>query len=105
MISLLLVQTRNHHKTSDPVIHPSLTDLCQSCSDLYNWNLCKEDLKDPVLFMCGHQSCKQCVSLYWNQKDPPVDHPCHKCKVHLQNNTENTGKLNYSTSLKTTDSN
>ncbi|XP_034532465.1 NLR family CARD domain-containing protein 3-like [Notolabrus celidotus] len=45
----------------------------QSCS------VCTEVLRDPVQYMCGHWSCKQCVGTDLDQHDSPEDHPCKRC--------------------------
>ncbi|XP_026200303.1 E3 ubiquitin-protein ligase PRT1-like [Anabas testudineus] len=83
------VSMKSDSSKFQPVNFRAETLKCEVSEERSHCSVCKEDLKDPVLFMCGHQSCKQCVSFYWDQNDPPVDHLCHDCEVNSPNNTEN----------------
>lgn len=60
-------------------------------------SVCKEDLRDPVHFHCGHSSCKQCVSSDWDQSEPPADYYCPQCGKKFKNGDKNedTGTFNY----------
>ncbi|XP_017261032.1 NACHT, LRR and PYD domains-containing protein 12-like [Kryptolebias marmoratus] len=42
--------------------------------------VCEDVLKESVTFMCGHRSCKQCVSSAWDQSGSQADHPCPTCQ-------------------------
>ncbi|XP_041821608.1 NLR family CARD domain-containing protein 3-like isoform X2 [Chelmon rostratus] len=70
---------------------PELTGEPSSCS------VCMEVLRDPVHFVCGHWSCKQCVSSDWDQYDSPAEYPCAKCgkkqKSEHQSDTEEDGYI------------
>uniref|UniRef100_A0AAQ6IBS8 B30.2/SPRY domain-containing protein n=1 Tax=Anabas testudineus TaxID=64144 RepID=A0AAQ6IBS8_ANATE len=87
------VSMKSDSSKFQPVNFRAETLKCEVSEERSHCSVCKEDLKDPVLFMCGHQSCKQCVSFYWDQNDPPVDHLCHDCEVNSPNNTENRGDV------------
>ncbi|XP_076738479.1 NLR family CARD domain-containing protein 3-like isoform X1 [Maylandia zebra] len=58
-------------KSEGSMYQPVNFGKTQSCP------VCKEVLKDPVQFMCGHESCKQCVSS--DQSDSPAEDSCPQC--------------------------
>nr|XP_020444027.1 protein NLRC3-like isoform X1 [Monopterus albus] len=59
---------------------------CQLSGDFISCSLCKEAVRDPVQFMCGHRSCKQCVSSDCDQSDLPVTNSCPQCGENVHNN-------------------
>ncbi|XP_076581067.1 protein NLRC3-like isoform X2 [Chaetodon auriga] len=80
-----------------PINFPEKTES-QPTGEPSSCSVCMEVLRDPVHFICGHWSCKQCVSSDWDQYDSPADHPCDKCgkkfqreSEHLSDTEEDTG--------------
>ncbi|KAK2863273.1 hypothetical protein Q5P01_002806 [Channa striata] len=53
-----------------------------------NCSVCNAHLRDPVQFICGHWSCKQCVSSVRDQSDSPADEPCPKCGKRVRGDPE-----------------
>ncbi|RVE60839.1 hypothetical protein OJAV_G00184440 [Oryzias javanicus] len=48
-------------------------ELLSCCS------LCEDVLKHPVSTSCGHWFCRQCITSYWDQKDPSGLCSCPQC--------------------------
>ncbi|XP_051257908.1 NACHT, LRR and PYD domains-containing protein 12 isoform X1 [Dicentrarchus labrax] len=75
-------------KSDSSLFRPLNFDLEKTESQLHEepscCSVCKEVVKDPVQSVCGHWSCKQCVSSDWDQSDSPADYPCTKCGKKLR---------------------
>ncbi|XP_078138500.1 uncharacterized protein LOC144538312 [Centroberyx gerrardi] len=69
--------------------------------ELSSCPVCGEDLRDPVSFACGHQSCRKCVSSDWDQSGSPENYACPECgkkcrkdPKYRENTDKDTGKCN-----------
>uniref|UniRef100_A0A672IPL0 NACHT domain-containing protein n=1 Tax=Salarias fasciatus TaxID=181472 RepID=A0A672IPL0_SALFA len=54
------------------------TDVCEE-QQLSCCALCKDVLKDPVWWSCGHQVCRQCSSSHWDQGSSSGASCCPQC--------------------------
>ncbi|MEQ2285759.1 hypothetical protein AMECASPLE_035175, partial [Ameca splendens] len=50
--------------------------------------LCRDLLKDPVSTSCGHQFCRQCISLYWDQSASAGPSSCPQCGKRSRSSSE-----------------
>ncbi|XP_029940952.1 NLR family CARD domain-containing protein 3-like isoform X2 [Salarias fasciatus] len=60
---------RPPHFSAEPGASPAKrrrTDVCEE-QQLSCCALCRDVLKDPVWWSCGHQVCRQCSSSHWDQ--------------------------------------
>lgn len=56
-------------------------------------SICKEVQRDLVPFICGHRSCKRCVTLGMDQLDLLTDSSCPDCREKfLKATLKDTGK-------------
>ncbi|XP_054910619.1 E3 ubiquitin-protein ligase TRIM39-like [Poeciliopsis prolifica] len=60
--------------------------MASACSILYEeqvlCSICLGEFKEPVSTPCGHNFCKDCITLYWNSQD---NAQCPLCKRKLGN--------------------
>ncbi|KAK2863270.1 hypothetical protein Q5P01_002803 [Channa striata] len=72
------VSMKSHLSMFDPINFGAESSNSE-VPELSSCLVCKEVLRDPVDFVCGHRSCKQCLSSNWDQFDSPVQYHCPEC--------------------------
>ncbi|XP_029943208.1 NACHT, LRR and PYD domains-containing protein 14-like [Salarias fasciatus] len=66
------------------------TDVCEE-QQLSCCALCKDVLKDPVWWSCGHQVCRQCSSSHWDQGSSSGASCCPQCAERSRSRAALTG--------------
>lgn len=71
------------------ILYRQLTGEPSSCA------VCGDVMKDLVQLICGHWSCKQCLSSDREMSDSPAPYPCVQCGKKPRHTEEDTGKFKY----------
>ncbi|XP_032440017.1 protein NLRC3-like isoform X1 [Xiphophorus hellerii] len=84
------VSVRSQRSKGPPINFRKARSKCQKFSkELTSCSVCQKVVEDLLYFICGHPSCKKCLSL--SLTDLPTDSPCKKCGDTFMKNTLKDG--------------
>ncbi|XP_027893288.1 protein NLRC3-like [Xiphophorus couchianus] len=84
------VSVRSERSKGMPINFRKARSKCQKFSkELTSCSVCQKVVEDLLYFICGHPSCKKCLSL--SLTDLPTDSPCKKCGDTFMKNTLKDG--------------